>query len=63
MGSSPQVEVCLKNAAYCEEWAAVATDPRAKATFKEAAACWRELANQYQTLLSPLPGRHRWTIS
>jgi hypothetical protein len=52
MESSPRDEECRKHAVYCEEAAAVASDPRVKATFKEAAATWRELANQFQTVLS-----------
>jgi hypothetical protein len=52
MESSPRLEEFRKNAFFCDEWAAVASDPRARASFEEAAATWRELAEQYRTLLS-----------
>jgi hypothetical protein len=52
MESSSQIEECRRHAAYCEEATARAADPLAKASFEEAAETWRELANQYQKLLS-----------
>jgi hypothetical protein len=52
MQSSPRVEECRRNAAYCEAAAAVATDPLAKATFEKAADAWRALANQHEELSS-----------
>jgi hypothetical protein len=50
--SSPRIEEFRKRAAYCDEAAALASDPLAKANFTELAATWRELATGYQALLS-----------
>ena len=52
MESPSRLEGFRKDAVYCEEAATVASDPLVKANFKEAVATWRELAEQYRTLLS-----------
>jgi len=49
----PRVQPCLDSAANCEQRAAVATDPTARATFTEAATFWRELAKQIEWLEAP----------
>jgi hypothetical protein len=42
-------------AAECEALAAVATDPKFKATYEDLAKRWRDLARQVDTLERPVP--------
>src|SRR6516162_2562454 len=44
------VQQCLSNATCCEKRAAAARDPTAKASFVEAARCWREFARRWGEL-------------
>src|SRR5271166_2299001 len=50
-----RVQECLDAASHCEQRAALAIDPTAKATFEEVARCWHELARCWRELPKQRP--------